>query len=103
MDPLDPWAILNTQAIWAQTPPQPISTTLSLHVMTTTTRDADKRMTVGFQPQPSPSSPALPTAGGTSVWPLATLKWPTAALDIQKHSENEGKWQFGISSKTGTL
>jgi len=109
MDSLDPWAILYTQEEWALHIPQPISTNMSLPVTTTTTRNADnlKRVTVGFQPQPlvpqpSPSSPALPTAGGTSVWPLATLKWPTAALDIRKRDENEGKCQFGILSKTGT-
>jgi len=32
MDALDPWAILNTQAIWAQAHSQPISTTVSYPV-----------------------------------------------------------------------
>ena len=105
MDHLDPWAILHTQEEWALHIPQPISTNMSHPVTTTTTHDADKRVTVGFQPQPpvpqpSPSSPALSTAGGTSVWPLATSKWSTVAMGNRKRGENEGKHQFGVSSKT---
>jgi len=45
---VDYWA---TQSI-AFTIPQPISANLSPPVTTTTTHDADKRVTVGFQPQP---------------------------------------------------
>ena len=34
------------------------------------------------------------------MWPLATLKWPTVALDIRKCGENKGKHQFGVLGKT---
>ena len=53
MDPLDPWAILYIQEIWAQASPQPISTNLSPPVATMTTHDDVECVTVGFQPQPS--------------------------------------------------
>ena len=64
MDHLDPWAILHTQEEWALHIPQPISTNLSLPVTTTTTRDADKRVTV-----------ALP--------PLVPLSFPHALLHVE--------------------
>jgi len=100
---VDYWA---TQSI-PYTIPQPISASLSPPVMTTTMRDADKRMTVGFQPQPltslsSPLVPPCPTACGTSRRPPATLVWPNMAINTKKHAKNEEKHQNSVSSETGT-
>jgi len=72
-----------------------------------TTRDADKRMTVGFQPQPptslaSPLVPPCTTVCGTSRRPPATSAWPNMAINTKKHAENEEKRRNSVSSRTGT-
>jgi len=95
-----------TQSI-PYTIPQPISANLSPPVMMTTTRDADKHVTVGFQPQPltslgSPLVPPCPTVCGPSRRPPATSAWPNMAINMKKRTENEEKCRNSVSSKTGT-
>ena len=69
-------------------------------------RDTDKRVTVGFWPQPltslgSPLVPPCPTVCGPSRRPPATSAWPNMAINTKKHAENEGKHQNSVSSETG--
>jgi len=100
---VDYWA---TQSI-PYTIPQPISANLSPPVTMTTTRDTDKRVTVGFQPQPltslgSPLVPPCPAACGTSRRPPATSAWSNMAINTKKRAKNEEKRRNTVSSKTGT-
>lgn len=83
---MDYWA---TQSI-LYTIPQLIPANLSPPVMTTTTRDADKRMTVGFQPHSlgSPLVSPCPTACGPSRRPPATSAWPNMAINTKKRTKN---------------
>ena len=99
---MDYWA---TQSI-PYTIPQPISANLSPPVTTTTTHNADKRVTVGFQPQPltsldSPLVLPCPTACGLSRRPPTTSAWPNMAINTKKRTENEDKRRNTVSSKTG--
>jgi len=63
MDALDPWTILNTQAIWAQAHSQPISTTVS-HPVTSVMNVVEVATTL--QPPRSPSFPPSLTTQGPS-------------------------------------
>ena len=96
---MDYWA---TQSI-LYTIPQLIPANLSPPVMTTT-HDADKHMTVGFQPHSlgSPLVSPCPTACGPSRRPPATSAWPNMAINTKKRAENEQKRRNSVSSETGT-
>ena len=100
MDALDPWNILNTQAIWAQAHSQPISTTVS-HPVTSMTNMIEVATTL--QPPCSPSSSPSLITQGPSGRPMATPAQPNMAKNAVKHVENSEKHQFGVLSKTGSI
>jgi len=94
------WAILNTQAIWAQAHSQPISTTVS-HPVTSMTNVIEVATTL--QPPCSPSSSPSLITQGPSGRPMATPAQPNMAKNAVKHVENSEKHQFGVLSKTGSI
>ena len=91
---MDPWAILNTQEIWAQ-PSLPKSSTSVTCVMTAT--HVDSRATAGpniqFSPSPPPLSafPALPSTDGPYTQPLTILFQPNTIVLSMETGQNEKK------------
>ena len=71
---MDPWAIMNTQEIWAQPTPSPTSTVVTNVTTAMASRRVDTCVTAGSNPKPSPSqlllpsSPSLPSTDGPYAW-----------------------------------
>ncbi len=59
---MDPWAIMNTQEIWAQPSPPPTSTVVTNVMTTMASRRVDTCVTAGSITQLSPSLPLLPAS-----------------------------------------
>jgi len=99
---MDPWAIMNTQEIWAQ-PSPPANSTIVTEVTMVTARSNTQ-----LSPSPSPplllASPALPLMDGPYAWHLANLRQPKTAITRRETSRNEGKGDgkchLGVSDKT---
>ena len=107
---MDPWAIMNTQEIWAQPSPPPTSTVVTNVMMMMVSRRIDSCVTAGSNPKPSPSllllpsSPCSPSTDGPLAWPMAISTNPNVTLTATKSGWNEWKYEgrrlLGVSDKT---
>ena len=110
---MDPWAIMNTQEIWAQPSPPPIPTVVTNVTTATATRRIDTCVTAESITQLSPSlpllstSPPLPSTDGTYMWHPAILRRLNATVTTMETGRNEGKGDgkrhLGISVETKQL
>ena len=107
---MDPWAIMNTQEIWAQPSPPPTLTVVTSVMMTMASHCIDSCVTAGSNPKPSPSpsllpsSPSPPSTYGAYTHYLATQRQPNATITTTETGQNEGKGDMkrllGVSDET---
>jgi hypothetical protein len=102
---MNPWAIMNTQEVWAQPSPPTNST-----IVTMVTSHIDSRVTAGSITQLSPSPPlllsppALPSMDGPYVQHSATPTLPNVTVTMEtgrNKGRGEEKHLSGILDETG--
>jgi len=107
---MDPWAIMNTQEIWAQPTPSPNPTTVANVTTATAMHRIDTCMMAGSNPKPSsslpllPSSPSLPLTDGPYVWCLPNPRRPKTTVSTTETGRSEGrgdgKRHIGVSDES---
>ncbi len=106
---MDPWAIMNTQEIWAQPTPSQSSTFVTNVTTAMASRRVDTCVTAGSNPKPSPpllllpSSPPLPSTDGPYAWRSANPRRPKTTVSTTETGRSEGKGEvkrhIGVSDK----